>query len=229
MKTTQTLLATIMLSVMVAPASASTFFDFANLKWDGSTNSGFLPTDGVNCTSGDLCSSNVNSSTFNGDLNYTISSLTATATGTYNRNPAAVVQDHENNYSNANQIGAGLGVYHQLNNSDDNITSLEVLTLTFNQTVTLSALEMRSEGHNTSWGSNAHFLFNGADTLLQGTIGGLSAVGTTFTFAYGGTNPDQFYLGGMTVTAVPEPETYAMFLAGLGLMGFMARRRSKTS
>ena len=27
------------------------------------------------------------------------------------------------------------------------------------------------------------------------------------------------------VTAVPEPETYAMLLAGLGLVGFMARRR----
>ena len=27
------------------------------------------------------------------------------------------------------------------------------------------------------------------------------------------------------VTAVPEPETYAMLLAGLGLLGFMARRR----
>lgn len=27
------------------------------------------------------------------------------------------------------------------------------------------------------------------------------------------------------VTAVPEPETYAMLLAGLGLMGFVARRR----
>ena len=28
------------------------------------------------------------------------------------------------------------------------------------------------------------------------------------------------------ITAVPEPETYAMMLAGLGLMGFIARRRS---
>ncbi|SDA20258.1 PEP-CTERM protein-sorting domain-containing protein [Nitrosospira sp. Nsp18] len=31
---------------------------------------------------------------------------------------------------------------------------------------------------------------------------------------------------GLNVIPVPEPETYAMFLAGLGLMGFMARRRS---
>ncbi len=28
-----------------------------------------------------------------------------------------------------------------------------------------------------------------------------------------------------TITAVPEPETYAMLMAGLGLMGFIARRR----
>ena len=29
------------------------------------------------------------------------------------------------------------------------------------------------------------------------------------------------------IPAVPEPETYAMLLAGLGLMGFIARRRMK--
>jgi PEP-CTERM motif len=29
---------------------------------------------------------------------------------------------------------------------------------------------------------------------------------------------------GYTVSPIPEPETYAMFIAGLGLMGFMARR-----
>lgn len=31
----------------------------------------------------------------------------------------------------------------------------------------------------------------------------------------------------VTVTAVPEPETYAMLLAGLGLLGFVARRRKQ--
>jgi hypothetical protein len=29
----------------------------------------------------------------------------------------------------------------------------------------------------------------------------------------------------LSVAAIPEPETYAMFLAGLGMMGAVARRR----
>jgi hypothetical protein len=32
---------------------------------------------------------------------------------------------------------------------------------------------------------------------------------------------------GVQVAAVPEPETYAMFMAGLGIMGAVARRRSR--
>lgn len=34
---------------------------------------------------------------------------------------------------------------------------------------------------------------------------------------------------GFTVTAVPEPSTYAMLLAGLGMLGFVARRRAKAA
>ena len=34
---------------------------------------------------------------------------------------------------------------------------------------------------------------------------------------------------GRVVTSVPEPETYAMLVAGLGLMGFVARRRKGKS
>jgi PEP-CTERM motif len=58
------------------------------------------------------------------------------------------------------------------------------------------------------------------DTLLTGplvlTVKGKSA-------AAGGTFAS--YSGTMNVTAVPEPETYAMMLAGLGIVGFLARRR----
>ncbi len=38
--------------------------------------------------------------------------------------------------------------------------------------------------------------------------------------------PQSFvFFDGLTVTPVPEPETYAMLLAGLGLLGFAAQRR----
>jgi hypothetical protein len=37
------------------------------------------------------------------------------------------------------------------------------------------------------------------------------------------------YNGVLSVTAVPEPETFALMLAGLGLMGTIARRRNKAA
>ncbi|MET3130674.1 hypothetical protein AAKU55_000932 [Oxalobacteraceae bacterium GrIS 1.11] len=37
-----------------------------------------------------------------------------------------------------------------------------------------------------------------------------------------------FGANGTLISAVPEPETYAMMLAGFGLLGFMARRRKNT-
>jgi hypothetical protein len=60
---------------------------------------------------------------------------------------------------------------------------------------------------------------------LAGSINNINAVGRTFSFEFGGASPDQFYLSGVVVSAVPEPETYAMMLLGLGALGLVARRR----
>ena len=48
--------------------------------------------------------------------------------------------------------------------------------------------------------------------------------GTLGNYTFSGDHQDQLYL---IPTAVPEPGTYAMMLAGLGLMGFVARRRQQ--
>jgi hypothetical protein len=43
-----------------------------------------------------------------------------------------------------------------------------------------------------------------------------------------GLSTEQGGSGWYTATPVPEPETYAMMLAGLGMLGFTARRKTKT-
>ena len=73
---------------------------------------------------------------------------------------------------------------------------------------------------------NGTFTFNGSGTLISyltfSATGGRSAIsGLTYNYdgLTGGGNTD--------IPAVPEPETYAMLLAGLGLMGAIARRRKQ--
>lgn len=53
-----------------------------------------------------------------------------------------------------------------------------------------------------------------------------SSPSSSFTLnLFGTANAGATYSGDVTVTAVPEAETYAMMVGGLGLLGFMARRR----
>ena len=56
----------------------------------------------------------------------------------------------------------------------------------------------------------------GSSTLLR-----FESIGPVSAPTYGS------YLDNVSVTtAVPEPESYAMMLLGLGLLGFMARRKT---
>jgi hypothetical protein len=67
-------------------------------------------------------------------------------------------------------------------------------------------------------------------TLGNISFAGLAANSTVLfhaTWSGASDGAESFFLvsAGGPPTAVPEPETYAMLLAGLGMMGFIARRR----
>lgn len=106
-------------------------------------------------------------------------------------------------------LGSTAGVqYDQLVN---------INTLTFNGTLNL----IFSNGYVPLAGSS--FALLGFNTLN----GSLAADHITVT-GYDRSRLDFSHLatnGVVSVTAVPEPETYAMFLAGLGMLGVVARRR----
>jgi hypothetical protein len=70
-----------------------------------------------------------------------------------------------------------------------------------------------SSGQTDSWNLSSNVLAAGDYYLL--------VTGSSMSNSAG-----KFY-GSVTVSPVPEPATYGMLLAGLGLIGFMGRRRTK--
>jgi len=65
-------------------------------------------------------------------------------------------------------------------------------------------------------------LGNSADASFLGSVDNVLGNGANDAGDY------KFAADGYATLAVPEAETYAMMLAGLGLVGFMARRRART-
>lgn len=101
-------------------------------------------------------------------------------------------------------------------------------------TYTLSfdiAGNMRGAGSDTvdiNFGTSSQTLVVGqSDALSTKTLSFTAAVDGQYTFSFhnhGGDNQGAL-LDNVSIAAVPEPETYAMLLAGLGALGFVARRR----
>jgi hypothetical protein len=72
----------------------------------------------------------------------------------------------------------------------------------------------KSSGLSDVWTlSTTHLVPDSYYLMVSGTLLGSEAA------SYGGTLT--------TVNAVPEPETYGMLIGGLGLLGFLARRRKQ--
>ena len=71
--------------------------------------------------------------------------------------------------------------------------------------------------------------FNSGSFFSIGTAytGTASTTGTLKLFYFDSNYGDNSGSVMASVTAVPEPETYAMLLAGLGVMGAIARRRAR--
>jgi hypothetical protein len=64
---------------------------------------------------------------------------------------------------------------------------------------------------------------NGGDTTVFYSLDAGDGI-SSLMLAYGSSSDVKVY---STTPAVPEPETYALMLAGLGVVGFMARRRKQ--
>ena len=76
---------------------------------------------------------------------------------------------------------------------------------------------------NTNLGGSISFdNFGGALTQLNGRYGNSATLGVA------GDSTGAYTFGAGNVQLVPEPETYAMLLAGLGLIGAIGRRRRLT-
>lgn len=98
----------------------------------------------------------------------------------------------------------------QADNNDDYLVRYLDTSNVWQNLVTISP--------HRSWGMDMGFATLAAPVVAKAFS--ISAVGGDGYFSV-----SEFQADGVMVAAVPEPETYAMLLAGLGILGAVARRR----
>jgi hypothetical protein len=108
------------------------------------------------------------------------------------------------------------------------------VTATFSFSDPLSGLQTVTATGTAAYGfindADPDFTITWADKLVNfGNMnsGQFKISMDTLQFTFDGQVQDQTYTIEMVTAPIPEPETYALMLAGLGLVGFMARRRKQ--
>ncbi|MEO8922964.1 MAG: PEP-CTERM sorting domain-containing protein [Caldimonas sp.] len=137
-------------------------------------------------------------------------------------------------FSNIDHLGSAFdGYQYTILGSNDGISYAPLF----------NALTVVGSGEPFTLGAYTGTAPTTVDNVLVGTGGGQGTTGyiADFTFAtaykfyeFGASNiatqmgnPDQELSAVGNLAPIPEPETYAMMLAGLGAVGFIARRRAK--
>ena len=129
--------------------------------------------------------------------------------------------------------GLGVGTGSTGADTVDQINGTNVLTLTFNSSVTLTGVATLFDGAHTPFGSGnpltSGFLLNGSYvSFANANDNSLDLTGTVFTFAEDGSADPQFYVSGLAFTsATPLPGALPLFAGGLGVVGFLARRKKQ--
>jgi hypothetical protein len=118
--------------------------------------------------------------------------------------------------------GSFIGTSPLLDGGNDVISFINLAAGTYNFDFTLSSqhaliTSVTVNGQAATQVSFGNFQFFGLSSTDNSPFT-VNIVGTA--------NSRSLYSGELQVTAVPEPETYAMMLAGLAAMGFIVRRRS---
>lgn len=192
------------------------FYKPSSTTWP--TQSGTVGTD--HCSGADICGEPMSFwSAAGGTFKVTASDAT--------NDEGIVIQDLSPNYGGLGVVSLGRnGVY-----GSDGINRGETLTLTFDKKVTIVGLHFfDADNSNTESGDKGKLRIDGGSNNTIALKSYVTAntsswlTGTTFVFSH---DNNDYHLGAVKLLMpVPEPGTYGMLLAGLGLVGFVARRRT---
>ncbi|HEX8603347.1 MAG TPA: FxDxF family PEP-CTERM protein [Pseudoduganella sp.] len=160
--------------------------------------------------------------------NFAVASLLAATSAAAFAGDQTVVLDLS---KNINYFDASTETSALLSGGSDVISFIGATPGKYDVTITISGQGIKFDGEATTLNGVAAEDFSTLYTKKYSFIGLDASASAPFVLNLAGEIKDfkvAGYSGEITITsAVPEPTTYGMLLGGLGIMGFLARRKSK--